>query len=142
MREDLAQMRSLEGLADADAHLGRTVPLPRVPLPVTRWTEVTALADGAVELEWNLDDSRPGAPGRLALYVGLVPPAPREIPGAGPNAELVAGLLHRESPLDEAQPSLRPVHELHWQLDDLHLRLTAQGPWGLGELRSIALSVE
>jgi hypothetical protein len=135
-------MESLEGLADADAHLGRPLPLPRVPLPVSRWTDVTAVGDQAVEVAWNLDDSRAGSPGRLALYVGLTPPATRELPGATAEEELVGGLRHRQAPLEEAQESLRPVHELSWQLAELHLRLTAQGPWDVGDLRTIALSVE
>jgi hypothetical protein len=35
----------------------------------------------------------------------------------------------RTAALPEAQASLRPVTELRWQRDGLHLRLTAQGPW-------------
>jgi hypothetical protein len=57
----------LEGIAAADARLGRPVALPATALPLTRWTEVRALADEGVEIEWNLDDSRAGAPGRLEL---------------------------------------------------------------------------
>jgi hypothetical protein len=49
--------------------------------------------------------------------------------------------VHREAPLTEAQPSLRPVHELSWQRDGLHLRLTAQGPWAVSVLVSIVQSV-
>jgi len=56
----------LEGIAAADALLGRPFPLSTAPLPLTRWTEVQAIGD-AVEIEWNLDDSRGGPPGRLAL---------------------------------------------------------------------------
>ena len=48
---------------------------------------------------------------------------------------------HRQAPLAEAQPSLRPVHELHWRRDGLHLRLTAQGPWALSVLVAIAQSI-
>jgi hypothetical protein len=33
------------------------------------------------------------------------------------------------------------VHELCWQHDGLHLRLTAQGPWAVGALVAIAQSV-
>ncbi len=33
----------LEGIAQADAHLGRPVPLPAVALPLARWVEVVAL---------------------------------------------------------------------------------------------------
>ncbi len=43
--------------------------------------------------------------------------------------------------LDEAEPSLRPAHELRWQRDGLHLRLTAQGPWERGTLLAIAASL-
>jgi hypothetical protein len=135
-------MEPLEGLAGADTHLGRTVPLPQLALPLARWTEVSAVGDHAVEVAWNLDDSRPGTPARLALYVGTAPPPARELPDAAPETELVAGMRHRQAPLEHAQESLRPVHELHWRIDDLHLRLTAQGPWEVGVLRAIALSVQ
>ena len=63
----------LDGLAAADAHLGRPFPLPAAALPLTRWVEVRAVGPGA-EVEFNLDDSREGAPGRLALYAGPVAP--------------------------------------------------------------------
>jgi hypothetical protein len=43
--------------------------------------------------------------------------------------------------LDEADPPLRPAHELRWQAGGLHLRLTAQGPWDLAELVAIGASV-
>ncbi|MCW2995929.1 MAG: hypothetical protein JWQ18_3424, partial [Conexibacter sp.] len=56
-------------------------------------------------------------------------------------ADVADGVTHREAPLAEAQPSLKPVHELSWQRDGLHLRLTAQGPWALGALLSIVQSV-
>jgi len=123
-------------LAEADAHLGRPVPLPRAPLPLTRWVEVHAVADGAVEVEWNLDDSRAGTPARLALYAGRAAPPDRGWgPGTGPFA-------HRTVPLAEAEPSLRPAHELRWRTaDGLHLRLTAQGPWDHAALVRIAESV-
>ena len=48
---------------------------------------------------------------------------------------------HRTAPLEHAQPSLRPVHELGWEADGLHLRLTGQGPWTVEELVRIAASV-
>jgi hypothetical protein len=127
----------LEGIAAADAHLGRRVPLPSVPLPLARWVEVTAQGPGAVEIEWNLDDTR-GGPGRLALFVSLAP-APTQLPDAGPHPA-GDGVL-REAPLEEAQPSLRPVRELSWELDDLYLRLTGQGPWTAEELIAVAASV-
>jgi len=127
----------LEGIAAADAHLGRPVPLPSVRLPLGRWVEVTAHGPGAVEIEWNLDDTR-GGPGRLALLVSLAP-GPTQLPDAGPRPAGDAVL--REASLEEAQPSLRPVRELSWELDGLYLRLTAQGPWDEAQLRAIAASV-
>jgi hypothetical protein len=51
------------------------------------------------------------------------------------------GLTYRAAPLTEAQASLRPVHELSWIRDGLHLRLTAQGPWLLSALTAVAQSV-
>lgn len=134
----------LEGIAAADAHIGRPVPLPAVALPLVRWTEVRAVSPEGVEIEWNLDDSRAGAPGRLALYVGLEPPVAREWPSADPGHEVsidgVAGHW-REAELIAAQQSLRPVVELTWQAHGLHLRLTAQGPWLPARLIAIAASV-
>jgi hypothetical protein len=127
----------LEGIAAADAHLGRRVPLPSVPLPLARWVEVTSHGPGAVEIEWNLDDTR-GGPGRLALLVSTAP-APTQLPDSGPHP--AGGGVMREAPLVEAQESLRPVHELSWELDGLYLRLTGQGPWGQDELIAVAASV-
>ena len=130
-------MEPLEGIAAADALLGRTFPLPAAPLPITRWTEVQALGD-AVEVEWNLDDSREGAPGRLALLVSAdavgtqLPESPVSVRGP---------VALRTAPLPEAQESLRPVTELLWQADGLHLRLTAQGPWERETLLMLAASV-
>lgn len=134
-------MEPLEGIAEADAHLGRRVPLPRVALPLARWVDVHAVGEGAVEVAWNLDDSRPGDPGRVALYAGAAPPAPHDLVGATESAPVADGVTHREAPLSEAQDSLRPVQELTWTRDGLHLRLTAQGPWTLSALLSIAQSV-
>ena len=130
-------MEPLEGIAAADAHLGRPVPLPSVPLPLVRWVEVTAQGPGAVEVEWNLDDTR-GGPGRLALLVSIAG-APTQLPDAParPQDDRVV----REAPLEEAQASLRPVRELVWQLGDLHLRLTGQGPWEEAQLLAIAASL-
>lgn len=130
-------MEALEGIAAADAHLGRPVPLPAVRLPLGRWVEVTAQGPGAVEIEWNLDDTR-GGPGRLALFVSVAP-GPTQLPDSGPRP-FDEGVL-REAPLAEAQPSLRPVRELSWERDGLYLRLTAQGPWEESQLRTIAASV-
>lgn len=133
----LASVEPLEGIAAADAHLGRPVPLPSVPLPLVRWVEVSAQGPGAVEVEWNLDDTR-GGPGRLALFVSTAP-APTQLPDAGPRP--VGDFVLRQAGLDEAQPSLRPVTELSWELDGVHLRLTGQGPWDDVALVTIASSV-
>jgi hypothetical protein len=135
-------MEPLEGIAEADAHLGRPVPLPRVALPLARWVDVHAVGEAAVEVAWNLDDSRTGEPGRVALYAGAQPPPARDLPDASPPHAVADGLTHREAPLAEAQDSLRPVHELTWQRDGLHLRLTAQGPWTVPVLVAIAQSVD
>ena len=135
----------LEGIAAADAHLGRPVPLPTAPLPLARWTEVHAVSADGVEIEWNLDDSRAGAPGRLALYVGMGPPPNRDWPEGGPEPRRVpvegVEATWREAELVEAQPSLRPAVELSWHAHGLHLRLTAQGPWRPERLIEIAASV-
>ena len=130
-------MEPLEGIAAADAHLGRTVPLPSLALPLARWVEVTAQGRDAVEVEWNLDDSR-GGPARLALFVSTAP-APTQLPDAGPRP--VGDYAVREAPLDEAQESLRPVTELSWEADGLYLRLTGQGPWELDDLLALARSI-
>ena len=130
-------MEPLEGIAAADAHLGRPVPLPALALPLGRWVEVTAQGPGAIEVEWNLDDTR-GGPGRLALFVSSAP-APTQLPDAGPRP--VGDYVLREASLEEAQPSLRPVIELSWELDGLYLRLTGQGPWPEAELVAVAASV-
>jgi hypothetical protein len=131
----------LDGIAEADAHLGRRVPLPTAVLPLARWVDVIAVGPSAVEVSWNLDDTRDGDPGRVALYAGADPPPDREIADATMPAPVADGVVHREAPLTEAQASLRPVHELIWQRDGLHLRLTAQGPWALSALLTIADSV-
>ena len=130
----------LEGIADADAILGRPFPLPSAPLPLARWVDVVQVAERGVEVAWNLDDTRAGAPGRLALYAGLEPPPQRELPGAG-EARAVGAVAVRTAALGEAQASLRPVTELRWERDGLHLRLTAQGPWATEALLALARSV-
>jgi hypothetical protein len=137
------QMEEWTGIADADRHLGRPVPLPAAALPLARWVEVRPLAPQAVEVEWNLDDTRPGARGRLALYAGTSAPAervwdvePRPV-ALGPHATA----QHRVLALEEAEPALKPAHELRWEHDGLHLRLTAQGPWAVDELVALAASV-
>ncbi len=127
----------LEGIARADELLGRAVPLPTVPLPLTRWTEVQAVGD-AVEVEWNLDDSREDAPGRLALLV-----SPEAVATQLPESPVVTKgpVAIRTADLAEAQESLRPVTELLWEDHGLHLRLTAQGPWERETLLMLAASV-
>jgi hypothetical protein len=127
----------LAGIAAADAHLGHRVPLPAAALPLVRWVEVTRERPGAVEIEWNLDDTR-GGPGRLALLVSLEP-SESQLPDAS-QRPAGCGML-REAALEEAQESLRPVLELSWEHDGLHLRLTGQGPWSEQELLEIAASV-
>ncbi|HUR84104.1 MAG TPA: hypothetical protein VMY78_02065 [Solirubrobacteraceae bacterium] len=124
----------LAGIAEADAHLGRAVPLPAAPLPLARWVEIVASGPGAIQVEWNLDDTRPLAPGRLTLYVGIRAPVERGLPA--PHA--VGRYAHREAPLAEAEPNLRPVQELAWEQEGLHFRLTGQGPWALAELVALA----
>jgi hypothetical protein len=130
----------LDGIAAADAHLGRPFPLPAAALPLLRWVDV-ATVGGGVEVSWNLDDSRDGAPGRIALYAGAEPPPARALPGAG-AVETRGGIEWRRAALPEAQPSLRPVCELRWSAGGLHLRLTAQGPWPDAALEAIAASIE
>jgi hypothetical protein len=129
----------LEGIAAADTRLGRPFPLPALPLPLARWVEVNEVGTGA-EVAWNLDDSRPGAPGRLALYVGTEPPPERDLPGGEP-VRTRGGVAWRTAPLPEAQPALRPVRELSWTAGGLHMRLTAQGPWDDAALEAIAASI-
>jgi hypothetical protein len=124
----------LEGIGAADVHLGRRVPLPTAPLPLARWVEVLASGPGAVHVEWNLDATRPHAPGRLALYAGLQAPPERGLPE--PTA--LGRYAHRIAPLSEAEAELRPVHELAWEQDGLHLRLTGQGAWTLEQLVALA----
>jgi hypothetical protein len=130
----------LESIAAADALLGRPFPLPAAPLPLARWVDVGQVAERGVEVAWSLDDSRPGSPGRLALYAGTEPPPERSLESAD-EAREVEGITVRTAPLSEAEPSLRPVTELRWQRDGLHLRLTGQGPWTLDALLAIARSV-
>lgn len=133
----------LDGIAGADAILGRLFPLPAAALPLTRWVDVSPVGTGA-EVAWSLDDSRAGSPGRLALYAGPVPAPARESMDCAPEQEVQVGdhaALLRELPLPEAQESLRPVREISWVTGDLALRLTAQGPWLLADLLAIAASI-
>lgn len=134
-------MEPLGGIGEADARLGRVFPLPTVALPLSRWTEVHAHTGGGVEVEWNLDDTRPGAPGRLALYAGPGPDlAPSQLPDAA-DEDAGDGLTVRRAALAGAQESLRPALELRWKQDGLSLRLTAQGPWGDARVLALARSV-
>jgi hypothetical protein len=130
----------LDGIAAADAVLGRPFPLPSVPVPLDRWVDVIQVADHGVEVAWNLDDTRPDAPGRLALYAGTEPPPDRELPDPSATTDH-EGIAIRKAPLEEAEPSLRPVTELTWHHDGLHLRLTGQGPWELDALLALARSI-
>jgi hypothetical protein len=118
------------------------MPLPTVTLPLVRWVEVRPAGRRAVEVEWNLDDTRDGSPGRLALYAGEGPPEDRDWPVAAARVDVgAAEAEHRVLPLDEAEPALKPAHELRWRMDGLHLRLTAQGPWRLDDLLAIGASI-
>jgi hypothetical protein len=130
----MEQRDPLDGIGAADAHLGRHVPLPSAALPLARWVEVVASGPGAVQVEWNLDATRADAPGRLTLYVGVEAPPERGLPEPVAHGRFA----HRTAPLDEAQPELRPVNELAWQADGLHLRLTGQGAWTLEQLVALA----
>lgn len=138
-------MEALAGIAAADARLGRRFPLPSAALPLVRWVEVRAIGRDGAEVEWNLDDTRDGAPGRLALFAGHEAP-PEQLPADGGDATRVelAGrhVTVRRSPLAHAQPTLRPAWELRWRTTTLHLRLTAQGPWALEDVLAIAASVD
>lgn len=130
------------GIADADAHLGRPVPLPTVALPLARWVDVRPAGTAGVEVAWNLDDTRPGSPGRLALYAGTAPPT--EPAWDAPAARVDVGgrpAEHRTLELSEADASLRPAQELRWRDGELHLRLIGQGPWELDALVSVARSL-
>ncbi|MDQ3675675.1 MAG: hypothetical protein M3401_02555 [Actinomycetota bacterium] len=131
------ERESLDGIAAADAHLGRPVPLPTVPVPLARWVEVVTLGPEAVQVEWNLDATRAGTPGRLTLFAGLSPPPERGLPAP----EQIGRYAHRTAPLAEAEAELRPVNEVAWEHDGLHLRLTGQGPWELVELIALAESI-
>ena len=107
----------LDGIAGADAILGKPFPLPQAPLPLVRWVDVAPVGEGA-EVVWSLDDSRDGSPGRLALYAGPAPAPQRDgLAGASEQGLQVDGVRMRlrEHPLPEAQPSLRPVRELSWE---------------------------
>ena len=131
------ERESLEGIGAADAHLGRRVPLPATALPLTRWVDVVSCGPRGIEVEWNLDATRSESPGRLALYAGLEPPPERGLPAPRP----VGRYAYRNVPLTEAAPEFRPVQELAWEHDGLHMRITGQGPWVLAELVAVADSI-
>lgn len=133
-------MDALDGIAAADALLGRPFPLPGIALPPARWVEVRPVGDGA-EVEWNLDDTRPGTPGRLALYAGASAAPDQLTQATAEHSSTSEGWAVRTTPLAAAQPSLRPVVEVCWQAAGLHLRMTAQGPWVLAEVLRAARSV-
>jgi hypothetical protein len=139
-RRVLPMREPLDGIADADELLGRPFPLPSVPVPLCRWVDVIQTAEHGVEVAWNLDDTREGTPGRLALYAGTEPPSDRDLPQASDTTEHDRFAI-RTAPLTEAERSLRPVTELTWQDEGLHLRLTAQGPWDLDALLALARSI-
>lgn len=133
-------MQELEGIAVADARLGCPFPLPTLPLPLVRWVQIRTVGEGA-EVEWNLDDSRAGTPGRLALYAGPGVP-PEDLPVTAGRTITPEGWAVLRTPLAQAQPSLRPVVQVQWTTAaGLHLRLTAQGPWPTDEVLSLARSV-
>jgi len=134
----MEQRDSLDGIAAADTHLGRAVPLPALALPLVRWVDVVASGPGAVQVEWNLDATRLGAPGRLTLYAGLCEAPERGL--SGPTAH--GRYAYRSAPLSEAEAELRPVIELAWMHAGLHLRLTGQGPWTLEQLVALADSTD
>ncbi len=92
---------------------------------------------GAVQVEWNLDVTRPGAPGRLTLYAGHAPPPERGLPAPTPAGPL------RVPPraAGRGRAGAAPVQELAWEHDGLYLRLTGQGPWELDELVALADSI-
>lgn len=135
---------ALEGIAQADARLGVPFPLPAGTVPLCRWVDVRAAGERGAEVIWSLDDTRPGAPARLALYAGPDPPPDRDVPGLGDPQDVLVGARParlRSAPLPEAQPSLRPVTEVTWHDGVLHCRLTGQGPWAPAALLAIAASV-
>lgn len=130
----MEQRDPLDGIGAADAHLGRPVPLPGIALPLARWVDVVTSGPAAVQVEWNLDATRPGTPGRLTLYVGREAAPERGLPAP----EIHGRYAHRTAPLDEAESELRPVQELAWEHDGLYLRLTGQGPWTREQLVAVA----
>jgi hypothetical protein len=136
----VSEIVQLESLAAADELLGRMFPLPGRAIPLVRWVEMHSVGPDGAEIAWNLDDSREGSPGRLALYAGRSKPD-TQLPEADLEVKASNGMLVRRAALDEAVPSLRPVVEITWRRYGLELRLTAQGPWELVEILGLADSV-
>ena len=133
----LVDREPLEGIAAADERLGRPMPLPSLPLPLGRWVEVVATEGGGVEVEWNLDDTR-GGPGRLALWAGPVRAAgPRAARARVPSGATRTGTRRSMRPSPRCGPSTSSSGEA----GELWLRLTAQGPWELDDLRAVAASI-
>ncbi|HEX6391390.1 MAG TPA: hypothetical protein VFZ89_18140 [Solirubrobacteraceae bacterium] len=136
----MSEIVQLESIAAADDLLGRAFPLPTRALPLVRWVEVHRLGPDGAEIAWNLDDSREGSPGRVALYAGRSKP-PTQLHEAELEVKASNGMVVRRAALEEAEPSLRPVIEVSWRRFGLDLRLTAQGPWDLAEVMGLAESV-
>jgi len=136
----VSEIVQLNNLAAADELLARVFPLPARPVPLARWVEVRQVGPDGAEIAWNLDDSRPGSPGRLALFAGRSPP-PVQIERPELEVKASNGMVVRRAALEEAEPSLRPVIEITWRRYGLDLRLTAQGPWDLAEVVALADSV-
>ena len=142
--DDRAVTEPLEGIAGADAILGRPFPLPAAPLPLARWVDVAPVGEGA-EVAWSLDDSRAGSPGRLALYAGRAPAPPRDAlarrePSASCTSASCPGAC-ASTRCTEAQPSLRPVRELSWETRRPGAAPDRAGAWAIEELLALAASV-
>ena len=104
---------------------GAAVPLPAAPLPLARWVEVVAerRGRGAGRVEpRRLAAGRPGPADALRRPRGAARARP-----AGADAGAATPIATRR--WTRPRPSLRPVQELAWEHDGLHLRLTGQGPW-------------
>src|SRR3954453_5418480 len=95
-RVDRPMHQPLEGIAAADALLGRPFPLPQTALPLARWVEVTEVGAGA-----GVAGPRPAPPrappGGGPLPAAREPPPPRELPDSGAVEER-AGVAWRRAP--------------------------------------------
>jgi hypothetical protein len=136
----MSETVQLANIAEADELIGRSFPLPARTLPLARWIEIHQAGEDGAEIAWNLDDSRNGSPGRVALFAGRSRP-PEQLANAELEVKASNGMVVRRAGLDEAEPSLRPVIEISWRRFGLDLRLTAQGPWDLAEVMALADSV-